>query len=247
MVLRILKIAELINTSGAFFAFIKWRKFSLAAFKIISRARLAGVEPRTVIDVGANIGKFTIASYHLFQGVNIFSIEPDPRVAKQLRKNISKKFAANIRITALGSDIGQATLCVNSDSQVSSILPLGKDRIKSFPKSKVVEEINIPITTLDTLFEGVNIERPILLKIDVQGYEDRVILGSCKTLQRIQWIIIEVSYSNLYEGESDFEKIVEILRLHGFRFIRPLNFHTSPTTGEIIEMDALFGSVRHCA
>ncbi|QWE02851.1 FkbM family methyltransferase [Polynucleobacter sp. JS-JIR-II-b4] len=240
MISQLIRFLELINTPGALLALISWPKFSLASYKIISRAKLAGVVPKTVIDVGANVGQFTVASDKLFKKVNIFPIEPDPRTAIKLKKNAGSRLEENIRVTAIGDIIESGILRVNSDSQVSSLLPLGIDRIESFPASKVIEEICIPITTLDALFNGIHLERPILLKIDAQGYEDRIILGASKTLKNIQWVLIEVSFSKLYDGERDFETIVTLLKKHGFRFIKPLNFHVSPNTGEIIEMDALF-------
>jgi FkbM family methyltransferase len=234
---------ELLNTPGASFAFLTWSKFSLSAFKIISRAKLAGVYPKTVIDVGANIGQFSVASSHLFIEAEIFSIEPDPRVVEQLRVNVGKKIKKNIYVTALGETNGKEIFHVNSDTQVSSLLPLGKDRIKSFPNSKVVEKIIIPITTLDALFQDKILAQPILLKIDVQGYEDRVILGGANFLSCVRWILMEVAFSKLYEGERDFASLIKMMQAHGFEFVRPLNFHISPDTGEIIEMDALFESI----
>lgn len=93
-------------------------------------------------------------------------------------------------------------------------------------------------------FDGVTLAAPILLKIDVQGFEDRVIGGAGKFLERVRWVLMEVSFSKLYEGERDFETIVELLNKHGFGFVRPMDFHVSPKTGEIIEMDALFEAIR---
>ncbi len=240
MIARISRFLELLRTAGAFAALLKWPKFSLAAFQIISRAKLAGVHPKTVVDIGANIGQFAIAASRLFRDVEVFPVEPDPRTAEKLRKNVGTPVAVNVRVTAIGDSLGSATLQVNLDPQVSSLLPLGKDRIESFPASKVVEQITVPLTTLDALFGGVALKEPILLKIDVQGFEDRVIGGASQFLRRVEWVLMEVSFATLYEGERDFQTIVELLKENGFRFVRPMNFHVSPMTGEIIEMDALF-------
>jgi len=238
-----LRSLELIQTPGALSAFLKWPKFSLAAFQIISRAKLAGVDAKTVVDVGANIGQFAVASSRLFQGAEVFPIEPDPRVAEQLCKNVGMPMAENVRVTAVGDAVGTATFHVNRDAQVSSLLPLGTDRIESFPDARVVEMITVPVTTLDAMFDGVALPDPIFLKIDVQGFEDRVIAGAGSFLERVRWVLVEVSFSRMYEGESDFETIVDLLKAHGFRFVCPMNFHVSPRIGRIIEMDALFESI----
>lgn len=240
MIDRILRILQLLTTPGALAALLKWPRFSLAAFQIISRARLAGVHPLTVVDVGANVGQFAVASSRMFQGVTVFPIEPDPRVAELLRNNVGKPMADNVRVTAVGDSVGTATFNVNQDTQVSSLLPLGQDRMRFFPRSRVLEEITVPVTTLDVLFDGMNLIKPVLLKIDVQGFEDRVIAGAGNFLKQVRWVLMEVSFSKLYDGERDFDTIAGLLNDHGFRFVRPMNFHISPNTGEIIEMDALF-------
>jgi FkbM family methyltransferase len=225
---------------GAIRAMVTWPKFSLASFLIISRLKRAGILPGTVIDLGANVGQFAVAAAHLFDGAQICSIEPDPRTADRLRKNLRDVKQAEIFAVAVGDSPGTAEFFVNRDSQVSSMLSLGRDRINSFPQSTVVEKITIPVTTLDILFQDKPLAGPILVKIDVQGFEDRVIRGGKGFLAKVDWVLIEVSFANLYEGERDFNEISGLMAAQGFRFLRPMNFHTSPLTGEIIEMDALF-------
>ena len=237
---KIFRLIDFINTPGAFLAWASWSKFSLASYKIISRAKLQGVYPKTVIDVGANVGQFSVASNKLFTDAVVYPIEPDPQVAVKLRKNIGMPTSENILISAIGDYVGKASFQVNRDSQVSSLLHLGADRLECFPNSTVAQEISVPITTLDVLFQSMILIEPVLLKIDVQGFEDRVISGATEFLKRVQWVIIEVSFASLYEGERDFESIINLMKEHNFFFIRPLNFHISPKSKEIIEMDALF-------
>ncbi len=240
LISRLIRILELLKTEGALRAAAMWPKFSLAAFSIISRMKQVGVSPRTVIDVGANVGQFAVASTRLFENAMVIPIEPNPHIVDMLRANLPAAVRKNVLITAVGDTIGTAVFHVNRDSQVSSLLQLGSDRLESFPRSTVLEEITVPVTTLDALFADRMLAAPILLKIDVQGFEDRVITGGAGFLARVDWVLMEVSFSKLYEGERDFTSIVELMRSRGFRFVRPMNFHVSPKTDEIIEMDALF-------
>lgn len=234
------KGVEVLQTPGALRALLTWPKFSLASYKIVRRLQQAGVAPMTIIDVGANVGQFSVAASKMFVGARLFPIEPDPRVAVKLRGNLDAVAADNLLVTAVGDRCGEATFNVNRDSQVSSLLPLGRDRVASFPDSTVLETITVPLTTLDSLFAGRRLEEPVLLKIDVQGFEDRVIAGAQQLLQQVEWVLMEVAFSSLYDGERDFESIAALMQAANFRFVRPINIHTSPTTGEIIEMDILF-------
>lgn len=240
---RLRSLLTIFEFNGAIKAIISWPKFSMASFLIISRLKHADVLPKTVIDVGANVGQFAIAASRLFNGAHIFSIEPDPKTAGILRKNTNGEIGIDISVVALGEFVGEAKFFVNRDSQVSSLLPLGDDRVSAFPDSTVESELNVRLSTLDALFGDRGLEKPILVKIDVQGFEDRVIRGGKKFLSEVDWVLIEVSFAELYQGELDFQGILSLLKENGFEFLRPMNFHMSPLTGEIIEMDALFRRV----
>jgi FkbM family methyltransferase len=233
-------IFELCFTPGALKAFVTWKKFSLSSFRLVKRLTSAGVVPVTVIDVGANVGQFSVAASNEFCHADIYPIEPDPQTATKLSQNLPPITAANIIKKAVGERDGTIVFNVNVDSQVSSILPLGDDRQRAFPKSVVMQQISVPLATLDSIFSSIPLAEPILLKIDVQGYEDKVIAGASNILNSVSWIVMEVSFARLYEGELDFMSIISIMSKHGFRFVRPLNFHQVRKSLDIIEMDALF-------
>lgn len=237
---NIFRMIRLLEVPGALGAFIRWPKFSLAAYQILSRLKHAGVNPATIIDIGANVGQFSVAAINTFPNAVIYPIEPDEKTVQRLRKNVDTLIGKNIKVTAVGERNGIVRFNVNRDSQVSSILPLGMDRIKSFPKSKVVNKASVPLATLDSLFAADSLKKPILVKIDVQGYEDNVIVGAIELLKSVRWVIMEVSFAKLYEGEKTYESIINLMSSCGFAFVRPMNFHTSEVSGEIIEMDALF-------
>jgi FkbM family methyltransferase len=237
---RLRGLLTLVEFDGAIQAILSWPKFSLASFVIVSRLKQAGISPKFVVDIGANVGQFAIAATRIFKGVRVFSIEPDPRTAGELRHNLRAEKQTEVLVSALGDYVEDATFHVNKDTQVSSMLALGGDRVRAFPRSTVMEEITVPVTTLDALFNEQKIEGPILVKIDVQGFEDRVIRGGSKFLRGVDWVLVEVSFADLYDGERDFGVISRLLDELGFTFLRPMNFHISPLTAEIMEMDALF-------
>lgn len=234
------RIFQLLSSPGALRGALTWKKFSLAAYLILVRLKQAEVRPATFLDVGANVGQFSVAVSHLFPGAMLYPVEPDPLTAAQLRRNLQPQIACNVVVTAVGERVGTVEFEVNADSQVSSILPLGDGRKQAFPESSVQRTISVSMTTLDALFIDKVLPSPILLKIDVQGYEDRVIDGAAELLKKIRWVVLEMSFAGLYEGEKDFTWMLDLMSRRGFRFVRPLDFHTSDRTGAIIEMDGLF-------
>lgn len=237
------RMVELISVPGALHGVLTWKKFSLAAYLILLRLKEAGVKPATVLDVGANVGQFSVAVSHLFPDAALYPVEPDPATAQRLCSNLPARVAANVTVSAVGERVGMVEFQVNADSQVSSILPLGNGRKQAFPESNVQRTMTVPLTTLDALFGGKALPHPILLKIDVQGYEDRVIAGATELLQHVRWVVLEMSFARLYDGEKDFPWMLNMMSQRGFKFVRPLDFHTSDKTGAIIEMDGLFENI----
>jgi len=125
------------------------------------------------IDVGANMGCHTLVAASL--GARVHSFEPAPHLQARLTKHVEinrLKEVVSIVAAALGSEIGQATLHVaERDDDGSHSL------ISGIPASSV-ERVIVPVTTLDAHIKDTNCGPPRLIKIDVEGYEARVLDGA---------------------------------------------------------------------
>lgn len=234
------KMLSLCEDRRALSALLTWPKFSLESFLVMSRLARQGISPKTILDIGANVGQFAVAAAKMFPDATVYSFEPDPDTVQALRKNVSAIERVKVRELALGEEPGEVVFNVNKNTQVSSILPLHPGRLEAFPDATVTKTINVPLDTLDRVFRNVEMESPILLKIDVQGYEDRVLKGAVELLQRVDYILFEASMKQLYEGERTFVEMIKLMEGFGYVFLRPLNHHVSPLNGEVIEMDVLF-------
>jgi len=93
---------------------------------------------------------------------------------------------------------------------------------------------------LDRELKSVPLEDPILLKLDVQGYEVQVLEGAAETLKKVDYVLLEASFRPLYEGEKTFLDIARMMEARGFEFLRPVAWLSDPHNGEVLQMDALF-------
>jgi hypothetical protein len=75
----------------------------------------------------------------------------------------------------------------------------------------------VEIDTLDAMFEGVDLPGPVLLKLDVQGYEMAALRGARVLLNRVDAVLTEASFVPFYEGQALFDELHAWLTEAGFR------------------------------
>ncbi len=229
-----------LSSPGAWAALLSWPTFSFTSYRIVSSMKRQQISPKTVIDVGANIGQFAVACAKTFPNITVHSFEPHPQCIAKLRRHMAGFRNAHIHPIALGERDGSVQFHVNSHSHSSSILSIGERHRKAFPNAREISTIDVPLSTLDRAMESVTLERPLLLKLDIQGYEPQVLQGASATLMEADYVLLEASFRPLYEGESVFMEIVRTMEKRGFDFLRPLGWLVDPRSGEVLQMDALF-------
>ena len=165
-----------------------YKKFVRKAFNLIGldirKAKrdlksvwLESFEIKTVIDVGANIGQFAVDASELYPDAVIYSFEPLPGPYNQLLINTKSFSKFNPYNIALSDHKGTTKMYSNDFSQSSSILEMAESHKKAFPHSTNATPVKVKVQTLDAIFNGVELDTDILLKIDVQGSEKQVLDG----------------------------------------------------------------------
>lgn len=148
------------------------------------------VEPGMgVVDVGANIGFFTVLSAVLTGPTGaVVAFEPEPRNAAQLRANLAAPELGHVRLVeaACSDHVGQAQLGVNaSESGWHRLISPGTN-------SSGLASITVPLTTVDASVGDAPVD---LVKIDVEGFEGPVIAGMAATLAGNPGVSVVLEYS----------------------------------------------------
>lgn len=195
---------------------------------------------KTVIDIGANNGQSALKFNELFPEAMIYSFEPLIDCYLKLNKRLENVKNFKSFNFALGDEIGESTIFHSKFSPSSSLLKMTKLHEDAFPFTKGEVKEKIRINTLDNVEEGLNLEDNILLKIDVQGFEEKVIKGAKKILNRINIIIIETSFKKLYENQPMFSNIYKLLYEKGFEYSGSLGELINPIDGSILQQDSIF-------
>jgi len=219
---------------------VTWPVFSVTSYGMLDGLRRQGVLPKSVIDVGANVGQFAVAALRLLNPQRLHAFEPLPDALFALQRHLDGDPRVVIHPVALGASAGDLPIHVNVHSHSSSLLQLSDAHRTAFPSAREVGEVEVPVRTLDEELSTVDLPTPILLKVDAQGYERWVLDGALVTLERTRWVVLELSFCEMYEGEASFLDMVTYMGARGFRLVRPIGWLTAPATGEILQCDALF-------
>ena len=199
-----------------------------------------------VIDIGANTGQWLSALQKLVHIERAEVFEPNPEAFEILRSNLGHQSNYRFHQYALGMQAGVSTLHVTCDSSLASLLPPSKLLEEQYTDchARVVNEIQIPVTTLDMALPG---EEAIdLLKIDVQGFERPVLLGGVNTLRRTRVVLIEMNFVSHYEGDDSFASLTALLTGQlGFEFWDMSLPHRGPD-GRALWSDAVFINPKMC-
>lgn len=194
---------------------------------------------RTIIDIGSNEGQFITEIANLLPGRKIFAFEPISACYKKLIANTK-----NIDVTAFNtglSDIKGSTEINISNNFVSSSILEMEDLHKSlYPESHFVKKETIQLNRLDDVLANEELKDAILIKMDVQGYEEKVILGGERTFAKASALIIESIFEPFYEGQWLFDDLYEYFSNKGFKFVGFADQVNSKKTGIPLYADSIF-------
>ena len=169
---------------------------------------LCGVEPRTIIDIGANIGEFSFYAHKKYlEKVEIFTFDPDP-ITKDCIDNNLVGINASINLVALSNKSGEEDFYLKTESADSSLHEPFGESVK----------IKTKIVTLDSFFNNLELQQPVLLKMDTEGHEPEVLLGGIATLKHINWVSIDAGLERY--GKSTSNDVARILVEQGFSEVK---------------------------
>jgi FkbM family methyltransferase len=200
---------------------------------------LGELELRTVVDVGANRGQFTLFALHAFPAARIVSLEPLAAPAACFRRVFAKQTRVTLHQAALGPEPGQSTMHVSRHDDSSSLLPITATQQQIFRGTDEVRTESVRTAPLAEFLECGAIQQPALLKVDVQGYELEALRACGDLLDRFDYIYAEASFVELYEGQVLADDLVTWLHERGYETVGSYG-SSSDAQGRSIQTDMLF-------
>lgn len=149
------------------------------------------------VDIGANVGTYSILAAGC-TGAHVISIEPIPKTHSHLVDNININDLQSVVDTkniGLSSTKGFLDFSAEFDAE---------NHVVSVSDNSSINTVSVEVDTLDTLMSN---HHPLMIKIDVEGFEAEVLKGGERTFcsKNLEAVLIEFNGSGLRYGYSELD------------------------------------------
>jgi FkbM family methyltransferase len=185
---------------------------------------------RTLVDIGANTGEYGGFLARHFEVRRAYFFEPLPSCHAALEE-VARHSGGEIFACALSDQDGSSTFFETQYGPSSSLLTPDAGAVAEFPQNAVCASSEVVLRRLDDVLRDRPIDDDLLIKIDVQGVEDRVIRGGRDAFRRARVVLVEMCFVPFYEGQPLFEEVHALLTEAGLRLAGIHNQIMMPKSG----------------
>lgn len=169
----------------------------------------------TFLDVGANHGSFSLrAARAVGEDGLVLAFEPQPTLARLLRRSLGESCTTPFDVIEVAcSDVeGRESFYVPTDSSGSAGL------FQSFSGAGPQTTLEVRTARLDDLLPIADLPGRIVMKLDVEGAESRVLAGAERLLAtRRPHLIMEVNPHTLQASETHRDNLIGTMAGLGYR------------------------------
>jgi 2-O-methyltransferase len=174
---------------------------------------LIKTESPTIFEIGANNGDDSQEFYEIFENPTLYCFEPGAEAIEKFKQKNLKAFLFEGAISDKdGTDFYYPS---NNNGYSGGILKPTKYMDEVYPQVKFFSPIVVKIITLDTFVMINDIGVIDLVYADVQGAEEKMIMGGINTLfNKTRFLFTEYSETELYESAPSKKRILELLPMY---------------------------------
>lgn len=182
---------------------------------LLSMCRLDN--PTCFVDVGANVGFFSLLLAKTFPNAKIMSFEPVAKTFQCLSRNLTP--FGNVCTKKLAISNFEGTAFMEFDEADSAVSHLTSNTTGQ----------EVKVTTLDKIMAEHDITKVDLLKVDVETFEKHVLEGASTTLANTKYLMVEITMKN--NTNYTFAELVSMLYSPKYNF-QLLSFRNFNDSGE---------------
>ena len=194
----------------------------------LRRARMRGLQIRTVIDVGASDGSWSLLARNHFPDARFLLFEPLAERREALEA-LRQRLGFDFLTAAAGARRGEVVLAVDPGLDGSSVVAAGASGGRT-----------VPVETVDAAVAERRLPGPFCLKLDTHGYELPVLEGAAAVMTQASLLIIEAYNFRLGPEALKFHELCAWLEARGFRCCDLADPMRRPKDGVLWQMDLIF-------
>ena len=191
-----------------------------------------------ILDVGANIGQYALLMRKYgFRG-KIISFEPLAHAFDVLQQKAARDPKWDVLEIGLGDREEVLELNITENDEWSSFL--GFDPASSEVR-RIVDRQPVQVKMLDSLYQTLCApEDRVYLKMDAQGYEQRILDGASASLRHIVGVQTELSLQPVYQNGSMLTEVLPFMTERGFCLASFEPTNVCGTSGRLLQVDCIF-------
>jgi FkbM family methyltransferase len=171
-----------------------------------------------VFDVGGHGGQYAKLFAKVARQGKIFSFEPSSYSCSILRRVISANGLGHVKVIHAGLSDAPGTLTLKTPLKKSGTFRYGVATLGDSEWTGVFFEEDCPLITIDDVMEEENLTRLDFIKIDVEGWELRVLMGGEKSIQKFHpGIVVELVDDNLARAGDSLQQAWDQLTQWGYK------------------------------
>ena len=180
-----------------------------------------GTTANHIIDIGSRDGNDAWYLKEQLNGKNVLAIDPNPDAYTTI---LDKHVGIQAHCIAISDFIGESTFQkVNSyDESLVGCSSLYAEKVaKGSDFQGIVEEITVPVTTLDQFLDDQGFGEKVIdvIKVDTEGYTWQVLQGAVKHLSRIKMLHLETELTPTHPNHKDNEAVRQFMEYAGFSLV----------------------------
>lgn len=202
---------------------------------LLEHVRAVGLEPRGILDVGANRGDWSRLAHSLFPMARLVLVEPQHEMAGYLDTFCSQVDGAQWFQVGAGAQAGELILTIWDDLVGSSFLPRSSER-----PADAARQRSVPVVAIDDLLAEHGIDPPELVKLDVQGFELEALRGASKLFGLTELFIMEASLYEFLPGQPLVGEVITFMAERDYVVYDVAGYERRPYDGALGQLDLCF-------
>lgn len=202
--------------------------------RIFSVLMKQGFDPRSVIDVGANMGEWTRRAIEYLPAAEYTLIEPQAHLKRHVQDLIDKGCKITWRTAGAADVPGILDFTINPRPDSSSFLPNQQEAaVAGFRR------VSVEVITLNQLVQTAETRMPEMVKIDAEGFDLKVLAGASELIGKTDIFFVEASVV-CPQFDNSVHAVITMMSDAGYRLIDITDLNTSPTHGVLWLCELVF-------